>query len=152
MSKRMKSFSGRLTRTIVIIVLVTMAVISMVVFIVTASGLYSAFKDRFADAIENISRSIRANLEKVEISAANIADEVTWHISSPELIVSTLEYEISVNRNLSGCGMAFVPDYFEEKGRWFEPYASYGDDGATVRNIGSARAGQADTDWQQGAF
>ena len=77
MSKGMKSFSGRLTRTIVIIVLVTMAVISMVVFIVTASGLYSSFKDRFADAIENISRSIRANLEKVEISAANIADEVT---------------------------------------------------------------------------
>ncbi len=147
MSKRMKSFSGRLTRTIVIIVLVTMAVISMVVFIVTASGLYSAFKDRFADAIENISRSIRANLEKVEISAANIADEVTWHISSPELIVSTLEYEISVNRNLSGCGMAFVPDYFEEKGRWFEPYASYGDDGATVRNIGSATHDYHQTEW-----
>ncbi|MBP5740246.1 MAG: SpoIIE family protein phosphatase [Bacteroidales bacterium] len=138
MGRRLKSFSGRLTRTIVIIVLVTMAIISLVVFIVTSSGIYTSFKDRFAEAIENISRIITANLDKVEISATNIADEVTWHITSPELIVSTLEYEISVNRNLTGCGMAFVPDYFEETGRWFEPYATFDGDKAVVKDIGSA--------------
>ena len=143
----MKSFSGRLTRSIVLIVLVTMAVISIVVFVVTASGIFSSFKDRFADAIDNISRSITANLEKVEISATNIADEVTWHISSPEIIISTLEYEISANRNLTGCGMAFVPDYFEEKGRWFEPYATYSENGASVKNIGSASHDYHQSEW-----
>ncbi len=147
MNKRMKSFSGRLTRTIVIIVLVTMAVISMVVFIVTASGFYSSFKERFSDAIENISRNISANLEKVEISGANIADEVKWHITTPEIIVSTLEYEITVNRNLTGCGMAFVPDYFEEKGKWFEPYATYTDEGASVKDIGSASHDYHKSEW-----
>jgi sigma-B regulation protein RsbU (phosphoserine phosphatase) len=147
MSKRLKSFSGRLTRIIVLIVLVTMAVISLVAFFVAASGVYSSVKERFADAIENISRIITTNLEKVEISATNIADEVTWHISSPEIIISTLEYEISVNRNLSGCGMAFVPDYFEEKGRWFEPYATYTDAGASVKDIGSASHDYHQSEW-----
>ena len=119
MSKRLKSFSGRLIRTIVIIVLVTMAIISMVAFFVTSAGFYASSKVHYADTIDNISRNITLNLEKVEISAANIADEVTWHIATPELITSTLAYEIAVNRNLIGCGMAFVPDYFPEKGRWF---------------------------------
>ena len=147
MNKRLKSFSGRLTRTIVIIVLVTMAVISMVVFIVAASGIYSSFKERFSDSTENISHSIRANLEKVEISATNIADEAKWHITTPEIIVSTLEYEIAVNHNLSGCGMAFVPDYYEEKGRWFEPYATYADGVATVKDIGSASHDYHSAEW-----
>ena len=147
MSKRLKSFSGRLTRNIVIIVLITMAIISMVVFIVAASGIYSSFKERFSDSTENISHSIRANLEKVEISATNIADEVKWHIASPEMVISTLEYEIAVNRNLTGCGMAFVPDYYEEKGRWFEPYATFTDDGASVRDIGSASHDYHKSEW-----
>jgi sigma-B regulation protein RsbU (phosphoserine phosphatase) len=138
MSKPLKSFSGRLTRIIVIIVLVTMTTISMLAFGLTASAFYTSFKEHFADAIENISRSITLNLEKVEIAAANIADEVTWHISSPEIVVSTLMYEIKVNHSLTGCGVGFIPDYFPEKGRWFEPYARCTDDGPVVQEIGSA--------------
>ena len=144
---RLKSFSGRLTRMIIIIVLVTMTIISVLAFVVTASGIYSSYKEHFVDAIGNISRSITANLEKVEISAANIADEVTWHIPSPEVIMSTLEYEIDVNRTLTGCGVGFVPNYFPEKGRWFEPYACYTEDGPSVRDIGSASHDYLEAEW-----
>ena len=138
MIKRLKSFSGRLTRIIVVIVLVTMTIISVLAFILTATGFYESVKAHFVDAIESISLNVTLNLEKVEISATNIADEVTWHISSPEIVVSTLEYEIAVNRNLTGCGVGFVPDFFPEKGKWFEPYAVFTDHGPVVQNIGSA--------------
>ena len=137
MSKPMKSFSGRLTRIIVIIVLVSMTIISFLAFILTASAFYKSFREHFVDAIDNISSNITLNLEKVEIAAANIADEVTWHITSPEIVTSTLLYEIEVNRTLTGCGVGFVPDYFPEKGRWFEPYAQYTENGASVQDIGS---------------
>ena len=147
MSKRMKSFSGRLTWTIVIILLVTMAIISLVAFIISAAGIYASTKERYTDTINNISRNITLNLEKVEVSAVNIADEVTWHISSPEVILSTLEYEIAVNRNLTGCGVGFVPDYFPEKGRWFEPYAVYTEGGSVVRDIGSASHDYLQSEW-----
>ena len=147
MSKGMKSFSGRLTRTIIIVVLVIMTIISVLSFLVTASGIYASLKDHFVDAIENISSTITANLEKVEISAVNIADEVTWHIPSPEVITSTLEYEIAVNSNLAGCGVGFVPNYFPEKGRWFEPYASVTENGPIVRDIGSASHDYLEAEW-----
>ena len=147
MSKRMKSFSGRLTRIIVIIVLVTMTIISLMAFSLTAAGFYESFKAHFEDAIESISRSVTLNLEKVEVSAVNIADEVTWHISSPEVITSTLEYEISVNRSLTGFGVGFIPDFFPTKGRWFEPYASFTEDGPVVHDIGSESHDYFQSEW-----
>ncbi len=147
MGKHLKSFSGRLTRTIIIIVLVIMAIVSLLAFIVTATGLYTSFKRHFADAIAGMSQSITANLEKVEISAANIADEVSWHVSSPEDVISALGYEIEVNRNLTGCGVGFVPDYFPSKGRWFEPYASFTGDGPFVRDIGGASHDYHSSEW-----
>ena len=39
MKKRLHSFSGRLTRSVVITVLVTMTIISVFVFLVAASGI-----------------------------------------------------------------------------------------------------------------
>ena len=146
---RLKSFSGRLTRTIIILLLITMTIISVLSFVVTASGIYSSLKEHFSDSIESISQSITANLGKVEISATNIADEVTWHIPSPEVIISTLMYEIDVNRTLTGCGVGFVADYFPEKGRWFEPYAQYTENGPVVRDIGSADHDYFESEWFQ---
>ena len=147
MGKRLKSFSSRLTRTITIIFLVTMIIISLLASFLTIAGVYSSYKEHFADAIGNISRNITANLEKVEISGLNIADEVKWHITSPELIIKTLEYEIDVNRNLTGCGIGFVPEYFPSKGRWFEPYAQIVDNKPYVHDIGSASHDYHNTEW-----
>ena len=147
MSKRLRSFSGRLTRIIVAIVLVTMTIISVLAFILTATGFYESFKAHFEDAIESISLSITLNLEKVEISAANIADEVTWHISTPEVVTSTLEYEIAVNNSLTGCGVGFIPDFFPTKGRWFEPYAYISEGRPVVQDIGSDSHDYFQSEW-----
>lgn len=129
------------------IVLVIMSIISLLAFYVTSSSLYTSFKEHFADAIENISRSITANLEKVEISAVNMADELPWHLSSPEEVIATLQYEMNVNRNLEGCGMAFVPDYYPQTGRWFEPYAKVSEGGISIKNIGSESHDYHNQEW-----
>jgi sigma-B regulation protein RsbU (phosphoserine phosphatase) len=147
MGKRANSFSSRLTREIIIIVLVIMAGISLLAFYVTAKSLYSSFREHFADSIENISSSITANLEKVEISAVNMADELPWHLSSPEEVISTLQYEMNVNRNLEGCGMAFVPDYYPQTGRWFEPYAKVTESGISIKDIGSESHDYHNQEW-----
>ena len=147
MSNRRNTFSSRLTRTIIVIVMVVMTIITLVAFAFTSSGIYTSFRKHFIDASDNISSTITANLEKVEISATNIADEVKWHINSPEQIISTLEYEIEVNRHLAGCGVGFLPDYFPSEGRWFEPYGNYTESGSVVRNIGSASHDYHESEW-----
>ena len=34
-----------------------------------------------------------------------------------------MEYELKANHHIYGCGIGFVPDFYPQEGRWFEPYA-----------------------------
>lgn len=147
MKKRYKSFSGRLTRSVVLTVLVTMTIISVFVFLLAASGIYMLTKTHFADLTDKTNGSIAMMMSKVEVSAENIMDELAWHLSSPELVSSTLEYELNTNRHLFGCGIGFVPGYFPEEGRWFEPYAVFEGDRVTCKWIGSEKHDYLHAEW-----
>ncbi|MBO6222821.1 MAG: SpoIIE family protein phosphatase [Bacteroidales bacterium] len=147
MGKLIKSFSGRLIRIIMAIFLVSMAVASLLAFVVTTTGVYSSMKEHYVDAIGYISRYITSNLEKVEISAVNVADEVQWYINSPDDIIKTLASEIEMNKNLTGCGIGFIPDYYPSKGKWFEPYAQIIDGKPHVADIGSSQHDYHNSEW-----
>ena len=147
MGKLIKSFSGRLIRIIMAIFLVSMAVASLLAFTITTTGVYSSMKEHYVDAIGYISRYITSNLEKVEISAVNVADEVQWYINSPDDIIKTLASEIEMNKNLTGCGIGFIPDYYPSKGKWFEPYAQIIDGKPHVADIGSSQHDYHKAEW-----
>ena len=147
MKKRFKSFSVRLTRGVVFTVLVTMTIISVLVFLLAASGIYRLTKIHFSDLMDRANGSIASMMGNVEISAENIIDELSWHLASPELVSSTLEYELNTNRHLAGCGIGFVPGYFPEEGKWFEPYALNEPDGIVCKWIGSENHDYLQTEW-----
>ena len=58
MKTRLDSFSGRLTRTVVITVLVTMTIISVFVFLVAASGILVFSKAHYSDILEKANRCL----------------------------------------------------------------------------------------------
>ena len=147
MKMRFRSFSVRLTRSVVITVLVTMTIISVLVFLLAASGIFRLTKIHFSDLMDRANESIILMMSNVEISAENIIDELSWHLSSPELVSSTLEYELNTNRNLAGCGIGFVPGYFPEDGRWFEPYALNRPDGIVCKWIGFEKHDYHHAEW-----
>ena len=137
MKKRFDSFAGRLTRVVVITVFVIMTIISILVFLVSTSGLLAYSKTHYSDIMDKARGNLALVMSKVEVSAENIIDELSWHLATPELVASTLQYELNTNRHIYGCGIGFVPDYYPEQGRWYEPYAIVEGDSITVRNIGS---------------
>ncbi|MBQ3767130.1 MAG: SpoIIE family protein phosphatase [Bacteroidales bacterium] len=137
MKKKIDSFAGRMTRVVVITVFVTMTIISILVFLVSTSGLLAYSKTHYSDIMDKARGNLALVMSKVEVSAENIIDELTWHLTTPELVASTLQYELNTNRHIYGCGIGFVPDYYPEKGRWYEPYAIVESDSITVKNIGS---------------
>lgn len=147
MKKTFKSFSGRITRSVVITVLVTMTIISVLVSLLAASGIYSLTKSHFTDLTDKANESITLMMSMVEVSSENIIDELSWHLSSPELVSSTLEYELNTNRHLTGCAVGFVPEYFPEEGKWFEPYALNGPDGIICKWIGSEKHDYLQSEW-----
>ena len=147
MKKMKQSFSGRLTRSVVITVLAIMTFISMIVFLVTASVLLVYTQAHFADILDKAQGNMASVMSRVEVSADNIIDELSWHLTTPELVASTLQYELNTNRHLHGCAIGFIPDYYPKQGRWYEPYALKGSDGISIRNIGSETHDYFNAEW-----
>ena len=147
MKTRLDSFSGRLTRTVVITVLVTMTIISVFVFLVAASGILVFSKAHYSDILEKANRDLALTMSKVEVSADNIIDELCWHLATPELVLSTMEYELNVNRHVYGCGIGFVEDFYPAVGRWYEPYALNAGGKITMKIIGSEAHDYFQAEW-----
>jgi sigma-B regulation protein RsbU (phosphoserine phosphatase) len=147
MKTRLDSFSGRLTRTVVITVLVTMTIISVFVFLVAASGILMFSKAHYSDILEKANRDLALTMSKVEVSADNIIDELCWHLTTPELVLSTMEYELNVNRHVYGCGIGFVEDFYPAVGRWYEPYALNEGGKITLKIIGSEAHDYFQAEW-----
>ena len=147
MKKKLDSFSGRLTRAVVITVLVTMTIISVFVFLVAASGILMFSKAHYSDILEKANRDMALTMSKVELAADNIIDELCWHLATPELVLSTIEYELNVNRHIYGCGIGFVEDFYPSVGRWYEPYALNAGGKITMKIIGSETHDYFRSEW-----
>jgi len=69
----------------------------------------------------------RNSLNMVENSLRGHVWDIQRNISHPDSMFSLSEQVLRSHPNMLGCGIAFVPNYFPQKGRLFEPYAYWKD-------------------------
>ena len=82
---------------------------------------------------------IRNKLAKVEVTVDNMAWVVTDDLEDPDWMYSITRLLVENNPSILGCTVCFVPDYFPQKGRWYEPYAVRRADGTIeTMQLGSA--------------
>ncbi len=144
------SFSGRITRRIVLSMLLLMSLISLLVFLFARSEITLLTSVHYQDILDNTNDKIEGMLNKVEISAENNLAEIQRNIGSPDEVIDALEAELRLNPHIVGYGVGFNPDYFPEKGRWFEPYVVRRDDGQIERlQIGSSQHDYLQAQWFQ---
>ena len=86
---------------------------------------------------------IRNKLAKVEVTVDNMAWVVADDLEDPDWMYSITRRLVQNNPSILGCTVCFVPDYFSQKGRWFEPYAVRRADGT----IDTLQLGSADHDY-----
>ena len=148
MKQKFHSFSGRLMRRIILVMLFTMAITSFLIVISSASGTVSVLKDHYRDILNMASERTAGMFRVVEISSANNIDEIYKHLSDPDQVASALVSELRLNPHITGCGIGFIPDYYPSKGHWFEPYARRYDDGSIdVKQIGSGSHDYFSQEW-----
>ena len=99
--------------------------------------------------IKNVSaEKIASVIRGAEMNANNIFEEVSKNLNDPEGVVSALKSQANLNLDVRGYFAAFVPDYFPEKGTWFEPYIYQPDYGGfDYRQVGSARHNYTKSPW-----
>ena len=95
-------------------------------------------------AAEKVALTVHA----MEMNAKNVFDEVTKHMDTPESVVSALQSKASLNPEVKGYFAAFEPNYFQQKGYWFEPYVHHNDRNTFVLSqVGSARHDYTKSAW-----
>ena len=91
---------------------------------------------------------IRNKLAKVEVSLENMSWVVTHDLDEADWMFEITELFVKNNPFFKGSGIAFIPNYYHEKGRWFEPSAVRRADGS----IESIQLGSAKHDYMQSEF
>ncbi|MBO4871365.1 MAG: SpoIIE family protein phosphatase [Muribaculaceae bacterium] len=66
---------------------------------------------------------VKSVLNSTELGLNNRVWDVRRHLQEPDSIFVSMKWTLIGNPHLRGAGVAFVPDYYSEKGRLFEPYA-----------------------------
>ena len=135
----MKSFSHRLTLHIVIaLTVVLVTIIAGTTYLASrfTGPLIEAYFEHLAD-IEN--ESIEKMLHDVQVAVHNSIDEVAEDMSQPDSVFAALTSKLQLNpQGILGFGVGFVPNYYPEKGVWFEPYAMWLDGRIFTIQNGSA--------------
>ena len=135
----MKSFSQRLTHRIVIalsLVLIIIIVGTTYLALRFTGPLTKAYFEHLAD-IEN--ESVEKKLHDLQVAVHNSIDEVVEDMAHPDSVFAALTHKLQLNpQGVLGFGVGFVPDYYPEKGHWFEPYAMWLDNRIFTIQNGSA--------------
>ena len=134
--QRWISFSSRLTRRIVMVVLAVMLAVAALITSFTVIGMGLQMEDHYQGIVEFTNEKLSSLLSTVEISANNNVDELEQNLGSPKEVFDALARELQLNPHVTGLGFAFVPDYFPSQGTYFEPYVKQENGEIVQRQIG----------------
>lgn len=68
-------------------------------------------------------------IEDTEQTVKSHIMEVKYNLAFPDSMFNIVAQIAKYSPNLRGCGISFIPNYYEDKGRLFEPYALKTDTG-----------------------
>lgn len=138
----------RLSQYVLLTVLAVIIVISAISFGAFYYAMKAETNVRYIGMKNVVSEKIAKTIRGMEMNAKNVFDEVGKHMDSPEAVIEALKSKTSLNPDVRGYFAAFVPDYFQQKGRWFEPYVHHQDSSSfEVSQVGSARHDYTKSEW-----
>ena len=103
---------------------------------------------RYISMMNTVELKLSRIIRGVEMNAENVFDEVKKHMESLQTVIEALGSKTSLNPDVIGYFAAFVPNYFPQEGRWFQPYVHQGDSSEFVLTfVGSARHDYTTSTW-----
>ncbi|MBO7539913.1 MAG: hypothetical protein J6T44_11580, partial [Prevotella sp.] len=119
MAKTYQSFSRRLSRRLILIVLIMMGLMVVGIVVQTLRMTEEVSEAHYQVVMETSKKSIEKELRSVEVAALNDAVEVERHLGSPEEVFETLERNLRQNTGVRAYFAAFEPGFFAGEGHWF---------------------------------
>ena len=135
--------------------LANIVVAALLVELVSGVMYYSAQNIIHSTVVKLIEREmnaiylcVRNKLAEVEVTVDNMAWVVADGLEEPEWMYSITRKLVENNPAILGGTVSFIPNYYPQKGYWYEPYAARRSDG-TIENM---QLGSATHDYTQMEF
>ncbi len=127
------SLHTRSSLALIIIAAVMIEVSGAVQFYFARNGIQKEVDERAQSEMKMKSLKIQKVVSSVESAVENIDRLLDWSVENPNYIYPILEEFVESNECIQGCAIAFEPNYFPKKGRWFEPYVRRDTNGTYLR-------------------
>lgn len=149
MKKFRESFAAKLS--------VFVALLASLIFVITYATNFYYSRKAIKEEAEKLAMSeldntvLRINniLNSVEVSTANIYPFIVCHLSEPDSMFVYARMIVENNPIVNGCSLAFEPDFFKGKGKYFSVYAGREDNQIKVEQEGSDTYDYHHMDWYQ---
>lgn len=145
-----RSFATRLSIYVLSFTLIVFATIMIVFYNYSHEKVTNYAIERTHGLLNNIATEISSQLMSVETTINQSVWVMEEHLNRPDSLQKVITSVIDNNPLIVGSGIAFVPDYYKEKGKYFMPYASLSnnDNGEiTYQVLGSQNYDYPCMDW-----
>ena len=143
-----KSLQTKSTLAIIITAGVLMELSSAVQYWFAREGIKQEVQHRAKSELKVKNLEIEKVITAVETASNSTVWMLEQQLGRPDSLASVMRQMILHNDHIMGCGMGFMPDYYPQKGRWFEPYVDRLPDGSCVdMQIGSEAHDYLKSDW-----
>ena len=147
--ERLKNVLKRhLGLTAIIAAAILLEITSSVMNYVNHSIMQDTMEDLVEQEMNSIFYRIRNQLGKVEVTLDNMAWVVKEDLAKSDSMYVITRSMVENNPAILGGTISFIPNYYPERGYWFEPYAVRKSDG-TIETI---QLGSVDHDYTKSEF
>ncbi|MBQ8022635.1 MAG: SpoIIE family protein phosphatase [Bacteroidales bacterium] len=151
--KTLRRFYSRQGLLLVLAAAVLLEANSLVQYYFARKGLHEEATRRAQSEMEKTRLSIQDVTNSVELSVKNLGWLVENMLDMPENFFSVMRQTMDANPYLTDAGVAFAPDYYPEKGRWYEPLVARRPDGSfEALQVGSESHDYFEKDWFRVSF
>ncbi len=148
-----KVLHSKSSLTIILLAAVLVEVSNGVQYWFAKKSIQEEVEHRAKSELQVKSLEIEKVTTAVEVAVNNMAWAVEAELAHPQRIPSVIRRLLEQNKQIVGVGVAFVPDYYQDYGRWCELYSARRSDGSIEsEQIGGPDHDYLQSDWFKGAI
>ena len=142
-----RSFATRLSVYVLSFILIVFAVIMGLFYKYSHEKVTNFAIERTHGLLSNITTEITSQLRSVETTINQSVWVLEKNINQPDSLHNVITSIIKNNPLIVGSGIAFVPGYYKEKGKYFMPYVSFRNNKIAYHVLGSQNYDYPCMDW-----
>ena len=121
--RKRRSFAGRLTWQIVLVLLFTMGLTSWLIAVFSMSFMEGETTEKYQGHLENSKENIRRVLSDVYVASLNNVPVIEENLDNPHEVERILQRMVTLNPQIRGVGISYVRDFLPKRKNGYQPYS-----------------------------